>query len=723
MGKRKGNTGLGRSIIRDRFGPRGAGGGRHGESYLHTSELSDGYDWGRLNLQSVTEQSSLDDFLATAALAGTEFEAEKLNIKFVNPDVNVGLLTEEEEKEVQKAQEDNRQYISIPRRPAWDETTSADELQRRERDSFLEWRRQLARLQDKEHIILTPFEKNLEFWRQLWRVIERSDIIVQIVDGRNPLLFRCQDLEKYVKEIDKDKMNMILVNKADLLTETQRRVWAEYFGSRGVKVAFWSAMEETDRQGAKDLEEVAEHQEVVEEDDMEEGGTEEVEEPDDEDMASSDSERHQESEDHIRTSPSETELVQELQDVQVLDTERPTVVGVDQTVSNDPQPIRDREEAVARQEDEEEDVQTADSIEDHSALPDSSVEQHSDGNMEATQTEEQLTQETVPLQTGSVDRATASSEQQRDNCSVGNSVEHAVQNSSVLLTGEELLQLFKDLSPQETQEEGVTTVGLVGYPNVGKSSTINALLKCKKVPVSATPGRTKHFQTLYVDETLLLCDCPGLVMPTFVSTKAEMVVSGILPIDQMRDHLPPTSLVCRHIPRHVLERTYGVNLPAPAEGEDPDRLPTANELLNAYGAMRGFMTAHGQPDTPRSARYILKDYVNGKLLYCHPPPGVDPEEFQIWNDQSTGPASTDGHKHSTSKAQQKTKGHQPAPMSKVDKEFFSKHNVRAITKGAQVPQASNQSTNHQSLSGKPWKKHFNKNKKEKARRVFKHLDE
>lgn len=44
-------------------------------SQLHTAELKDGYDWGRLNLQSVTEQNNLDDFLATAELAGTEFTA------------------------------------------------------------------------------------------------------------------------------------------------------------------------------------------------------------------------------------------------------------------------------------------------------------------------------------------------------------------------------------------------------------------------------------------------------------------------------------------------------------------------------------------------------------------------------------------------------------------------------------------------------------------------
>ena len=45
---------------------------------LHTSELNDGYDWGRLNLQSVTEQNNLEEFLATAELAGTEFTAGQL---------------------------------------------------------------------------------------------------------------------------------------------------------------------------------------------------------------------------------------------------------------------------------------------------------------------------------------------------------------------------------------------------------------------------------------------------------------------------------------------------------------------------------------------------------------------------------------------------------------------------------------------------------------------
>jgi large subunit GTPase 1 len=47
---------------------------------------------------------------------------------------------------------------------------------------------------------------------------------VQIVDARNPLFFRSKDLEKYVKEIDEKKKNLLLINKADLLSANQRCV-------------------------------------------------------------------------------------------------------------------------------------------------------------------------------------------------------------------------------------------------------------------------------------------------------------------------------------------------------------------------------------------------------------------------------------------------------------------------------------------------------------------
>lgn len=105
----------------------------------------------------------------------------------------------------------------------------------------MDWRRTLAELQEEKGLVLTPYEKNLDFWRQLWRVVERSDVLVQIVDARNPLLFFCDDLEKYAKEVNKNKTNLLLLNKSDLLTAQQRKYWAKYFDSRAVTVAFYSA--------------------------------------------------------------------------------------------------------------------------------------------------------------------------------------------------------------------------------------------------------------------------------------------------------------------------------------------------------------------------------------------------------------------------------------------------------------------------------------------------
>jgi large subunit GTPase 1 len=105
----------------------------------------------------------------------------------------------------------------------------------------------------------------------------------------------------------------------------------------------------------------------------------------------------------------------------------------------------------------------------------------------------------------------------------------AILNSSALLTREELLSLWRNMKVNTTND--VVTVGLVstvqsscnrqillrtvsracnvfynvyqvGYPNVGKSSTINALIQSKKVAVSETPGRTKHFQVSFQDFVL-----------------------------------------------------------------------------------------------------------------------------------------------------------------------------------------------------------------------------
>lgn len=47
-----------------------------------------------------------------------------------------------------------------------------------------------------------------------------------------------------MKEIDDNKENVILINKADLLTAEQRSAWATYFEKENVKIIFWSALAE-----------------------------------------------------------------------------------------------------------------------------------------------------------------------------------------------------------------------------------------------------------------------------------------------------------------------------------------------------------------------------------------------------------------------------------------------------------------------------------------------
>jgi large subunit GTPase 1 len=525
--KSKQTVGLGNALMNDRFG-KGKGADRKkvsqqgvvrmnhatGESYVTNAAKE--ASW--VKMRSVTEQGALDEFLSTAELAGTDFTAEKMNsVKIIHADQkNPYLLSADEEQGVKRKQARNRGRLTVPRRPKWDESTTPQQLDEMERASLLEWRRGLASLQENDDLLMTPFERNIEVWRQLWRVIERSDLIVQIVDARNPLLFRSEDLERYVKEVDKTKRNLLLVNKADMMTQHQRKAWADYFVDKEINYKFFSAHLAKEMNEGKDALE-----DLIEREDRQ--TVQEKEQP-------------------------EKEMVQDVQDL----------------------------------------------------------------NLKEQEEEQQFSQD---------DNDDESGEDRSDS-----------DERTRILTVDELESLFLENIQKDSAEGRKTIIGLVGYPNVGKSSTINALIGAKKVSVSATPGKTKHFQTIHLSDKVILCDCPGLVFPNFATTKAELVCAGVLPIDQLREFTGPAGLVAQRIPQSFLENVYGMKIHIRALDEGGTGWPTASEVLRAYARARGFATTgHGQPDESRAARYVLKDYVNGKLLYCHPPPAEPEIDGQAFN--------------------------------------------------------------------------------------------
>ncbi|SSD61688.1 probable Large subunit GTPase 1 [Saccharomycodes ludwigii] len=457
---------------------------------------TDKHEANWVKLRSVTQESALDEFLSTAELADKDFAADRhSNVQIIRMDSSVDnassqgfMMTNEQKNKLDAKQREHAKELIVPRRPAWSKSMTRYELEKLEKEAFLNWRRKLAMLQENnDALLLTPFERNIEVWRQLWRVVERSDLIIQIVDARDPLLFRSVDLERYVKEVDERKQNLLLVNKADLLTRKQRITWAKYFISKGISFRFFSAA-----------------------------------------------------------------IANEL-------LEKRNEFG----------------DSYVFEKDFYEDSKDTDGTEE---------------NLEA------LLSEKIKI-----------------------------------LKIEQLEELFIESAPKEPLlpplpgQESLIQIGLVGYPNVGKSSTINALVGAKKVSVSSTPGKTKHFQTIRLSDKIMLCDCPGLVFPNFAYDKGELVCNGVLPIDQLREYMGPCTLITQRIPKYYLEALYGIHIQVKSAEEGGNgETPTAQELLVAYARARGYMTqGFGSADESRASRYILKDYVNGKLLYINPPPHLE----------------------------------------------------------------------------------------------------
>lgn len=431
MPLRKKKVELGKSLLRRKKV-------EHYTSNRHTADLEQNQ-----GISSVTEQTSIDDFLSNAEASQRIFEAERGHAAISNLGIENTIESDSDP-------EDSEDFCSIPKKPLFSHEDTAETFQQKEVDSFLKWKRSLARLEAKNPK-LPPFERNLEFWRQLWKIIELSDIIIQVVDARDPLFYQSSDLAQYVKEVDSNKESVLLLNKADLLTENQRTAWSTYFQSSGTKALFFSATsEDCEADDSKDI-----------------------------------------------------------------------------------------------------------------------------------------------------------------------------------LKPHQVLTALKSM--KSTDKE--VTVGFTGYPNVGKSSTINRFLTSKKLKVSATPGKTKHFQTHIIagsegQDSCIFIDGPGLVIPNLNMNRASMVLGGILPIDTLSEYHPAMDLLLEKIPFSHLLFHYGVMKSCLVTAKKSDRkMSQAMLFLSSLGLMRGLVKAGGTPDHARAARIVLKDFVQGKLVFCQAPPGSSQVDF------------------------------------------------------------------------------------------------
>lgn len=171
-----------------------------------------------------------------------------------------------------------------------------------------------------------------------------------------------------------------------------------------------------------------------------------------------------------------------------------------------------------------------------------------------------------------------------------------------------LIQLLRQFSSLHSDRKQVS-VGFIGYPNTGKSSIINTLRKKKVCTVAPIPGETKVWQYITLMRRIYLIDCPGVVPPSQHDTEEDILLRGVVRVENVDNPEQYIPAVLRRVqPRH-LERTYGVK-----NVQDPI------EFLSILARKGGRLLKGGEPDLDGVAKMVISDFLRGKVPWFTPPP-------------------------------------------------------------------------------------------------------